>query len=114
MRTFIKTTVAGGIVAMMASAPAWALDHGTVDAAIGGGLGGAAGAAIGNEIGSSEGAIIGGALGAAGGAAITTSDDRYSRYDHDHGWRHDRDWGRHSRGHYRSHCPPGLAMQHRC
>ena len=37
-------------------------DSSTLDAAIGGGLGGAAGAAIGNEIGGRDGAFIGGAL----------------------------------------------------
>jgi hypothetical protein len=46
----------------------------TLDAAIGGGIGGATGAAIGNEVGGRDGAIIGGALGAAAGTAITTDD----------------------------------------
>ena len=36
-------------------------DNSTLDAAIGGGFGGAAGAAIGNEVGGREGAIVGGA-----------------------------------------------------
>jgi outer membrane lipoprotein SlyB len=48
----------------------------TLDAAIGGGIGGATGAAIGNEIGGRDGAIIGGALGGATGAAIATKDDK--------------------------------------
>lgn len=49
-------------------------DSSTVDAAIGGGLGGAAGAAIGNEVGGRNGAIIGGAIGGAAGAAVATDD----------------------------------------
>lgn len=48
----------------------------TLDAAIGGGIGGATGAAIGNELGGREGAILGGALGGATGAAIATKDDK--------------------------------------
>ena len=35
-------------------------DNSTLDAAIGGGIGGAAGAAIGNEVGGRDGAIVGG------------------------------------------------------
>jgi hypothetical protein len=49
-------------------------DNSTVDAAIGGGIGGAAGAAIGNEIGGHDGAIIGGALGGGIGTAIAADD----------------------------------------
>jgi outer membrane lipoprotein SlyB len=52
----------------------------TLDAAIGGGLGGAAGAAIGNELGGRQGAIVGGAIGGATGAAIATDDN----HDHHH------------------------------
>lgn len=44
-----------------------AADSSTLDAAIGGGLGGAAGAAIGNEIGGRDVAILGGVLGGAVG-----------------------------------------------
>jgi uncharacterized protein YcfJ len=50
-------------------------DSTTLDAAIGGGLGGAAGAAIGNEVAGRDGAIVGGALGGAVGAALNTEDD---------------------------------------
>ena len=50
-------------------------DNSTLDAAIGGGLGGAAGAAIGNELGGRDGAIIGGAIGGGVGAAVTTGAD---------------------------------------
>jgi hypothetical protein len=50
-------------------------DSSTIDAAIGGGIGGAAGAAIGNEVGGREGAIIGGALGGGVGAAINTGEE---------------------------------------
>jgi len=49
-------------------------DSSTLDAAIGGGIGGAAGAAIGNELGGRDGAIIGGGLGGAIGAAVNTDD----------------------------------------
>ncbi|HCO42618.1 MAG TPA: hypothetical protein DCZ11_04205 [Gammaproteobacteria bacterium] len=81
----------------------------TVDAAIGGGLGGAAGAAIGNEVGGRDGAIIGGAVGAAAGAAIATDRDR----DH-HGHRYveyPRYGGRYPHGHF---CPPGQAKKGNC
>ncbi len=84
----------------------------TLDAAIGGGLGGAAGAAIGNELGGREGAILGGALGGATGAAIAT--------DNKHGHNYDRSSTRNS---YRapdsnhnqsSFCPPGQRKKGRC
>lgn len=89
-----------------------------LDAAIGGGLGGAAGAVVGNQVAGRDGAILGGALGGAGGAAITTSHDRdhrdhyrhhdrYRHHDHDRYYRHHDD----RRGHG---CPPGLAKQGRC
>ena len=100
------------LIAILA-APAYAGD--TLDAAVGGGLGGAAGAAVGNEIGGRQGAIIGGALGAATGAAITTSGD---------GREHRRSYGEHpayppypayngprSNGHF---CLPGQAKKGRC
>jgi len=51
-------------------------DSSTLDAAIGGGIGGAAGAAIGNELGGREGAIIGGALGGGVGAAVSTHEEK--------------------------------------
>lgn len=92
----------------------------TLDAAIGGGLGGAAGAAIGNELGGREGAIVGGALGAGVGAAVTTDSDghhhhapraSYPRYDHDH-YYDDRPRAR--RYHSQQFCPPGQAKKGRC
>ena len=55
-----------------------AADSSTLDAAIGGGIGGAAGAVIGNDVGGRNGAIIGGAIGGAAGAAITTDDKEHS------------------------------------
>lgn len=102
-----------GAVMVLASMPAFALDNDTVDAAIGGGLGGAAGAAIGNEIGGRNGAIVGGALGGAGGAAVTTDRDDHRR---DHRRYHDDDYYNHyryddRRGHF---CPPGQAKKGRC
>lgn len=103
-----KLTGALALAATLMTAPALANhDNDTLDAAIGGGLGGAAGAAIGNEVGGRNGAILGGALGAAGGAAVTT--DRY--HDHYYG---DHYYGNHfdrRRGRF---CPPGLAKQGRC
>lgn len=92
------------LIAALIATPALAGNQ-TLDAAIGGGLGGAAGAAIGNEVGGRNGAILGGALGAAGGAAVTTDEQRDRRY-HD-----DRDRRRGGRGNF---CPPGLAKQGRC
>ena len=69
----------------------------TVDAAIGGGIGGAAGAAIGNEVGGRNGAIIGGAVGGAAGAAITTDDkSKNNKNDKHNGSKH---------------CPPGQAKK---
>ena len=65
-------------------------DSSNLDAAVGGGIGGAAGAAIGNEVWGRDGAILGGGVGAAVGAAIATDDE-------EHGSRH----GRHR--HYRDH-----------
>jgi hypothetical protein len=84
----------------------------TLDAAIGGGLGGAAGAAIGNELGGREGAIVGGALGAGAGAAVTTDSEPHKvstppqpRYD-------DRAPSREHPAY--QHCPPGQAKKGRC
>ena len=102
------------VTALCGSSAAFAGDN--LDAAIGGGLGGAAGAAVGNQVGGREGAIIGGALGGAGGAAITTShEDDHHRYDdrRDHYRHDDRDYRHHDyRGGHG--CPPGLAKQGRC
>jgi len=86
-------------------------DSSTLDAAIGGGLGGAAGAALGNELGGRDGAIIGGAIGGAAGAAIATDEHGPSR-------RPVVETGpaytRHPVGHPYYHCPPGQAKKGRC
>lgn len=64
-------------------------DSSTLDAAIGGGIGGATGAVLGNEVGGRDGAIIGGAIGAGVGAAIATDGegqaDRDRRYYEEYG-----------------------------
>jgi hypothetical protein len=78
----------------------------SVDAAVGGAVGGGLGALVGNEIGGRNGAIVGGALGAATGAAIATDDDHRRSY----GYRRPA----YGYGPPRGHCPPGLAMQGRC
>ncbi|NOQ69033.1 MAG: hypothetical protein GQ573_02855 [Gammaproteobacteria bacterium] len=85
----------------------------TLDAAIGGGLGGAAGAAIGNELGGREGAILGGALGGATGAAIATDNNKHERnYDRssaDNNYRAPA-----SSNNQGSFCPPGQRKKGRC
>lgn len=99
------------VVGLVFGASAALADSSTLDAAIGGGLGGAAGAAIGNEIGGRDGAIIGGMLGGGVGAAVATDDkgrDTPKRREHLE---------------YRSYpasqpafhfCPPGQAKKGRC
>jgi hypothetical protein len=87
-------------------------DNSTLDAAIGGGLGGAAGAAIGNELGGRDGAIIGGAIGGGVGAAVTTADDHHKKSPE----RHEAVKYRHypeKQPSYRF-CPPGQAKKGRC
>ena len=92
----------------------------TLDAAIGGGIGGAVGAAIGNELGGRNGAIIGGALGATAGAHIAT--DRDAHHGASQRNLYHRDAYRDPRYEYhlqRSgspdyHCPPGQARKGRC
>jgi hypothetical protein len=86
-------------------------DSSTLDAAIGGGLGGAAGAAIGNELGGRDGAIIGGAIGGAAGTAIATDPDVSVKRPvvKTGGGYH-----RHPAGHPYYHCPPGQAKKGRC
>jgi hypothetical protein len=87
-------------------------DNSTLDAAIGGGIGGAAGAAIGNEIGGRDGAIIGGALGGGVGAAVATDDDSHHSSSHEQTHHH----------YYQpaqvypasGFCPPGQAKKGRC
>lgn len=85
-------------------------DSSTLDAAIGGGIGGAAGAAIGNELGGREGAILGGALGGAAGAAVATDPDVRVRPAPP--TRHE--YHRGPTGHPYYHCPPGQAKKGRC
>ena len=84
----------------------------TLDAAIGGGLGGAVGAAIGNELGGRDGAVVGGALGGGIGAAVTTNDKSGAR---DSDGRHESHYkgshNKHSNSHF---CPPGQAKKGRC
>ena len=86
-------------------------DNSTLDAAIGGGLGGAAGAAIGNEIGGRDGAIVGGALVGAVGAAVNThksndhsSSGKTSSYRGEPGYVYPAS----------RFCPPGQAKKGRC
>ena len=82
----------------------------TLDAAIGGGLGGAAGAAIGNELGGRQGAILGGALGGATGAAIATDNHKHKgSYNTGNDYRAPA--GNHNQG---SFCPPGQRKKGRC
>ncbi len=87
-----------------------AADNSTLEAAIGGGLGGAAGAAIGNELGGREGAIIGGAIGGGAGAAIATDPDRQHRQAPRTRVEHHRA----PSGHPYRFCPPGQAKKGRC
>jgi hypothetical protein len=88
----------------------WAGDQ-SLDAAVGGALGGGLGAFVGSELGGRSGAILGGGLGGAAGAAIATDDDRGGRY------------VRPPRGYAPSgvwyappsrFCPPGQAKKGRC
>ncbi|MGE5152707.1 MAG: hypothetical protein ACM3ST_01715 [Bdellovibrio bacteriovorus] len=83
----------------------------SLDAAVGGALGGGLGAFVGSELGGRNGAILGGGLGGAAGAAIATDDDRGGRY------------VRPPRGYAPSgvwyappsrFCPPGQAKKGRC
>jgi len=87
-------------------------DNSTLDAAIGGGLGGAAGAAIGNELGGRDGAIIGGAIGGGVGAAVTTGSGNYKKSSRHHEaveYHHYPE----RKPNYRF-CPPGQAKKGRC
>ncbi|MCK5395133.1 MAG: hypothetical protein KAJ32_04035 [Gammaproteobacteria bacterium] len=81
----------------------------TLDAAIGGGLGGATGAAIGNELGGRQGAILGGALGGATGAAIATDNKHKGSYSTGNDYR--APTSNHNQG---SFCPPGQRKKGRC
>jgi hypothetical protein len=94
------------LVAGLATATPTLAGSQSVDAAVGGAVGGGLGALVGNEVGGRNGAIVGGALGAATGAAVATDDDRRKSYG----------YGRppYGYGPPRKHCPPGLAMQGRC
>ena len=77
----------------------------SVDAALGGAVGGGLGALVGNEIGGRNGAIVGGALGGAAGAAVATEDQ------HKRSSRYARPYGYVPPGHF---CPPGQAKKGRC
>jgi hypothetical protein len=79
----------------------------SLDAAVGGALGGGLGALVGNELGGRDGAIVGGALGAAAGAAVTTDDDRDYRYA-------PRYEDRYYQGPPARFCPPGHAKKGWC
>lgn len=102
--------IAGMLLGMTLALPVLA-DSSTLDAAIGGGLGGAAGAAIGNELGGREGAIVGGAIGGAAGAAVATDPGGQAK-------RHEAstrtEYHRRPTGHPYYHCPPGQAKKGRC
>lgn len=98
-------------LACLAGGTAWAGNQ-SLDAAVGGALGGGLGALVGNEVGGRTGAIVGGGLGAAAGAAIATDDEdgpRYARPRYDEGPPAGGWYGPGRKG-----CPPGLAMQGRC
>jgi hypothetical protein len=84
----------------------------SLDAAVGGALGGGLGALVGNEVGGRTGAIVGGGLGAAAGAAIATDRDPGPRYVSPPYYSDppSKRWY----GPGRKGCPPGLAMQGRC
>ncbi|MGD2056159.1 MAG: hypothetical protein PVJ15_05080 [Gammaproteobacteria bacterium] len=86
-------------------------DNSTLDAAIGGGIGGAAGAAIGNEVGGRDGAIIGGALGGGIGAAVATDKEPDHAHVRDTRYKDTRPLGGEP---VNSFCPPGQAKKGRC
>lgn len=86
-------------------------DSSTLDAAIGGGIGGAAGAAIGNEVGGREGAIVGGAIGGGVGAAVATDDDKHKSAPRSSDSHYRPAYGGHPSGY---HCPPGQRKKGRC
>ena len=86
-------------------------DNSTLDAAIGGGIGGAAGAAIGNEVGGRDGAIIGGALGGGIGAAVAT--DKEPDHAHTRETHYEKARPRSSEP-VNYFCPPGQAKKGRC
>ena len=97
-------------------------DDQSVDAALGGAVGGGLGALIGNELWGRSGAITGGALGAGAGAAVATDDYRrygYPRPPYDGGYvpygsgylPFDRSYGYRPPGRF---CPPGQARKGRC
>lgn len=72
-------TVALMILVGIHGSSVWAGDQ-SLDAAVGGALGGGLGAFVGSELGGRSGAILGGGLGGAAGAAIATDGDRRPRY----------------------------------
>jgi hypothetical protein len=88
----------------------WAGDQ-SLDAAVGGALGGGLGAFVGGELGGRSGAIVGGGLGGAAGAAIATDGDRGPRY-----VRPPRDYAPSGLWYAppSRFCPPGQAKKGRC
>lgn len=100
------------VLAITLSAVQANADDSTLNAAIGGGIGGAAGAAIGNEIGGRDGAIIGGALGGAAGAAVGTSgQSQQSLSPQTVHYEYTSPKASHPKGY---HCPPGQRKKGRC
>lgn len=106
----MKSTLPLLLTALSLTSPALA-DSSTLDAAIGGGLGGAAGAAIGNELGGRDGAIIGGSIGGATGAAVATEPEPRVRGP---AIKPPRAGDHQPTGHPYYHCPPGQAKKGRC
>jgi len=89
----------------------------TLEAAIGGGIGGASGAAIGNEVGGREGAIVRGALGAAVGTTVTTDSEQH--HSESHQVTPPREYEHHERAHSEDHpsyrfCLPGQRKKGQC
>ena len=101
MRTS-RLLVLFGCLAAAAPTPAGSQ---SIDAALGGAVGGGLGALVGNEVGGRNGAIVGGALGGAAGAAVTTQDQHKRTYGYA------RPYGPVPPGHF---CPPGQAKKGRC
>ena len=102
------------ITAMLITTPAMADSNSDLDAAIGGGLGGAAGAVIGNEMGGRDGAIIGGAIGGATGTAVTTNKDSQRQHKSDIRLEDSHTRIKLGPDQGSSFCPPGLAKKGRC
>jgi hypothetical protein len=101
------------LAATLGSAPVLAGSD-SLDAAVGGALGGGIGAYVGSELGGRQGAVIGGALGGATGAAVTTTRSRephYGRYDPPPRHHRHHHYHRAPAGYF---CPPGQAKKGNC